>query len=158
MKIIVYLLIMAASVAMAFSQSTPTTITLPPSQKENPPHFYRKGNGTLYVSFDGGHKWNKVGQTILEDKEMITSAKFVTISPNPMKFNGVITLNLQETGAVEIVLMTVEGKLLRTIVSGTFNAGTRSWDIDTSQLVSGVYICSITVAGKTTRSLFTVQK
>ncbi len=149
---------MMAIAATAFSQSVPTTIPMPTSQKQNPPHFYRNGKGVLYVSLDGGRKWNKVGQTILQDKEMVTPAKFLTIVPNPMKSNGTITLNIQEKGTVEIVLMTIEGTQVQTIASGTYEAGTRSWNVDASQLASGVYICSVTIAGKVTRSLFTLQK
>jgi hypothetical protein len=163
MKILLSIFVVLIIAGTAFAQSSPMKIVVPPPQKNNPPHFYRNGSGVLYVSLDGGRRWNKVGSNpsedkILEDKEFSKTSDILTITPNPMKANGSITLKLQEAGEVEIVLMTIAGTRMQTLVSGKYEAGVRSWDLDTSQISSGVYICSMTIAGKTSRTLFTIQK
>jgi len=150
---------MLVTTTIAFSQKTnPETITVRQSEMQSPPHFFLDNDGTLSISQDGGFTWQKVGKTILEEKDFTTPATFMTITPSPMKSDGKITLILQEAGKVEIVLMSIEGMRLQTVTVGNFDAGEHSWNIDTARLASGVYICSVSIAGKTTRTLFTLQK
>lgn len=142
----------------ASSQTNSNQISVKQSNMQSVPHYYLDNDGTLSISQDGGFTWQKVGKTILEEKDFTSPATFVTISPSPMKSDGKLTLKLTKQGMVEITLMTIAGKVIQAVCKEQFPAGEQTWNIETGQLASGVYICAVTVAGKTTRTLFTLQK
>ncbi|MBK9247914.1 MAG: T9SS type A sorting domain-containing protein [Ignavibacteria bacterium] len=154
--IIIFALFMTALSASA--QTKQETITVRQDNKQHPPHFFLDNDGTLSMSQDGGFTWQKVGKSILEEKDITTPATFITITPSPIKSDGKITLKLEEKGIVEVVVMNIAGSRLQTVASGVFDMGQHSWNIETGLLPSGVYICSVSIAGKTTRTLFTLQK
>lgn len=59
------------------------------------------------------------------------------ISPNPMNTNGQITLNLEESAAVQIEIYQLNGQLLRTIENSRLSAGSYEYDWD-GQANSGI--------------------
>jgi len=73
--------------------------------------------------------------------------------PNPMGVGATVVFSLEDAGEVDLKVLDVEGKLVKTIVNRTFVAGAHevSWDgvSDAGQrLAAGTYFYKLTVDGR----------
>jgi hypothetical protein len=72
----------------------------------------------------------------------------ININPNPIKNHGLINLFLKFSSDIEMNLFTVEGKLVRKIVSGSYTKGEYNFELFRDNLASGEYNIIYKSAGK----------
>jgi hypothetical protein len=92
-------------------------------------------NGTILHTSNGG-AWVSDPQHALEIPSSITLSAY----PNP--FNAVTRLhfNLARTGRVDLQVFDLNGRLVETLASKTFNAGEHEIRFDGKNLATGVYL------------------
>ncbi len=85
--------------------------------------------------------------TIVEDETtMVTKPKITDrssmlyIYPNPVRNGGTIRLQLIREAKVELSIIDINGNHIRTIMNGLLDAGLHEFDLDISDLSSGIYI------------------
>ncbi|MEY3398220.1 MAG: hypothetical protein RL220_814 [Bacteroidota bacterium] len=69
------------------------------------------------------------------------------VSPNPMADQGFLTLALQETAQVELLMTDATGRQVKHVDYGTLSSGMQRFDLRVSDLVSGVYHIRLVVNG-----------
>ena len=75
----------------------------------------------------------------------------ISVYPNPFRSNAEISYNIVESGSVRITLYNAVGQRLSVLVDESKDAGTYKFNLNTSDLPSGVYSCEIIVNGKTSK-------
>ncbi len=65
------------------------------------------------------------------------------VFPNPASNSATLLLDVKQTGTVKITLTDMTGKTILEVFNGTANSGSQSFDINTSNLASGMYIIGI---------------
>jgi hypothetical protein len=82
----------------------------------------------------------------------------LTVSPNPTRGNASIAFSLPARGEVSLKVYDAQGRHVRTLVSGTREAGVHSVSLDGGSLSSGVYFYRLQAGNFTaTRSLVVVR-
>jgi hypothetical protein len=72
--------------------------------------------------------------------------------PNPAEAHTQVSFHLDKSTHMDLELIDINGRPVRTLASGMMAAGTHEVDVDTRSLTSGVYNCTLrTVEGVTTR-------
>jgi len=69
--------------------------------------------------------------------------------PNPFNPTTTVAFDVAERGAVTVEIISLDGKLIRTLVAQDFEAGTYSVDWDASHVSSGTYLCRLTSGNRT---------
>ena len=72
------------------------------------------------------------------------------IAPNPFTNATTVSYSLAKAGNVSLKLYDVTGKLVTTVASGYFNAGSYTTHVDASKLASGIYLLKYETNGYTT--------
>ncbi|GGK59473.1 hypothetical protein GCM10011405_04540 [Rufibacter glacialis] len=74
-----------------------------------------------------------------------------TASPNPFQDKAKISFSVATSEDVRLEVYNLQGKLMQTLYTGKAEPGKAyEYEFDGSKYVNGVYICRITVGGKTT--------
>jgi hypothetical protein len=73
----------------------------------------------------------------------------INVYPNPFKNNVEIDYNLIEAGKVTLVIYNSVGQKMNVLVDENKAAGNYKFNLNTSDLPSGVYTCEILINGKT---------
>lgn len=157
MKKLTLAIVALLSIIISVSAQQPAernTTFIPISERK--PSYSLNSKSILYVCYDGV-RWQKVGTTILEPKEL-RPTPLVKISPEPMTNSGDVIFTVPEAGAVEVTILTIAGSVVQPIGKGYYSAGEHSWQVQTDKLSSGVYLCMVKMGSKVTRRLFTIQK
>lgn len=76
-------------------------------------------------------------------KEMSNIAENVKVYPNPIKGNGVVDFKLTNSDNVTITIKDITGKVISTENKGNLSAGRHQLSINTAQLKSGLYFCTL---------------
>lgn len=82
--------------------------------------------------------------------EEINSFKSVELYPNPTSSNSTIVLDVDKPSHVKIELLNVLGETALQVVDLKLSVGKNKFEINTSNLKSGVYFVSITTGGNNT--------
>lgn len=93
---------------------------------------------------DGGNNlWlddiNILGSTTGVSELGMDAASALTVVPNPARDRSVITAQLKDAGPVEVELVDLLGRPVRTIMEGNQPAGKAQWTMDLSGLPGGMY-------------------
>jgi hypothetical protein len=75
----------------------------------------------------------------------------ISVYPNPFKSNADISYTIVESGSVRITLYNAVGQKLSVLVDESKDAGAYKFNLNTSELPTGVYSCEIIVNGKTSK-------
>ncbi len=67
--------------------------------------------------------------------------------PNPFSHSAILEYNLPEKSEVSAALFSLDGKKIEELIHTTQNAGVHTYQVNTSRLESGVYICRFVVNG-----------
>jgi hypothetical protein len=97
------------------------------------------GAAGILASCERGYAdWGTVG---VESPQPVTrpSELALSVSPNPTRGNASIAFSLPARGDVSLKLYDAQGRLVRTLVSGTREAGAHSVSLNGGSLSSGVY-------------------
>lgn len=78
------------------------------------------------------------------------AATFIGQGPNPFRGATTVSFRLPAEGPVALDLVSVSGKLVRHLVSGTQAAGVHHYELDASGLDAGVYYFTLTFDGTRT--------
>ncbi|HMQ50409.1 MAG TPA: redoxin domain-containing protein [Saprospiraceae bacterium] len=70
------------------------------------------------------------------DFEVLEKMRFM---PNPSTGYGTLDIHLQEASSFRLDVLSIEGKVLKTLFEGQMGAGTQRLDIDLSDLPNGIY-------------------
>ena len=100
-----------------------------------------------------GKTWNgctwksvTVGQTGI--KEVINNADVITIYPNPAKKSTTISLELEQSSEVKIVLIDVSGKEITVVYKGFADVGKFHKTFNTEYLQKGIYLLNVSINGR----------
>ena len=72
----------------------------------------------------------------------------VKVFPNPASTEATVLLDVKNAGNISIHVIDVTGKIVKTVFNGTATTGVQSYNFNTADLSSGMYIVSISAAGK----------
>ncbi len=90
--------------------------------------------------------------------EKIVGNEGMRIYPNPAADYAIINFNLLTNQHVNIELLDINGKIIRKIASSNFSEGNYSLQINTSDLVGGIYFIKNTVGKTVSTKRFIVTK
>jgi hypothetical protein len=107
------------------------------------------GRNLVYARLNGKTYGNRVVN--ISDLSHQFPSEFDLLQNYPNPFNPVthIPYSLPKAGYVEIMLYTVTGQRIATLVDGEKKAGNHLFTLDADQLASGVYICRMNAADHT---------
>jgi hypothetical protein len=122
--------------------------------------FYNEG---LYVNPDSSSDATiNVGVLGVGDGPSRPLAPRLRVSPNPSSASSLtMSVDMNRGGVQQLLIMDLQGRIVRHLQNGFFEAGSRtvSWDrmSDSGSVVSpGVYMAALKAAGKTIKTRFTV--
>lgn len=104
---------------------------------------YRLQNSSVAAtgaSFNDPKLGGNGGVGISENKADIGT---VSIYPNPAQDKATISINLTQTGKVNITMFDITGKVAMNVFSGQMNAGTNMINITTAELPAGIYFTTV---------------
>jgi hypothetical protein len=78
--------------------------------------------------------------------------------PNPFNPSTTLSFTLAAAGPVRLTLHDAQGRLLRTLASGRFEAGTHALPLDAAGLASGIYFYRLEASGSVLARRLTVLK
>lgn len=78
--------------------------------------------------------------------------------PNPTSGMATLLLEVKKNCTVKISVMDIAGKTVQTVFNGETTTGNQSFDINTNDLSSGIYMVTIVAEGKTKTLKFVVAK
>ena len=90
--------------------------------------------------------------------EIITDYTLYQNYPNPFNSRTRIAYGLRERGYVKLIVYTLTGEIVQTIVNGEKEAGFYETDIDLNYLSSGIYLYRIEVIGKNNMPVYMEMK
>ena len=101
-------------------------------------------SGTVTINLSGsGEDPNSVG-------DVINISDMVNIVPNPVSANTVINIQKQNPGYSDMILYSLTGAKAETVLTNSFvDAGLHTFNLNTSNLSSGMYILEFSCEGKT---------
>jgi len=73
--------------------------------------------------------------------------ELLTIYPNPFNPRATINYRLSAIGHVELSIYDLSGKMIKTILNGSYEAGDHKTFWDASEYSSGIYICTLKING-----------
>jgi hypothetical protein len=73
----------------------------------------------------------------------------ISVYPNPFKNNAEINYNLVESGSVRLSIYNAVGQVINVLVDENKAAGNYTYNLNTSELPSGVYTCELIINGQT---------
>ncbi|MDF2454622.1 MAG: large protein [Cytophagaceae bacterium] len=68
-----------------------------------------------------------------------STAQTITLAPNPVEHEGLVTLNLVEDDQVELYVMDINGRIMNTLYSGGISYGTHTFALNSITLAPGIY-------------------
>jgi flagellar hook assembly protein FlgD len=77
----------------------------------------------------------------------LTNIEF-TVYPNPVLQSAMLSILLSKASQVKIIVMDMNGKLLRTIADKNLSAGSHQINFDRGSLIAGTYLLQIKTADK----------
>ncbi len=77
-----------------------------------------------------------------------TSAPLVKVFPNPAQSNATISVEVKQTGNVQIMILDRTGRVVKEVYNGGALTGTPSYDFSTEDMPNGMYVISVLVNGK----------
>lgn len=86
---------------------------------------------------------NSTLTTVKELRESIALKNY----PNPFTHSTILEYELSQKSKVQAALYSLDGKLIRNLIQATLPAGKYQQQVNTSGLMSGMYICRFTVDG-----------
>lgn len=109
---------------------------------------FTKQSGTVYYrlnqkDFDGASKHSNV------IKLMVSNDFTWQVYPNPLADNSAIQIQLPQQSKVSVQVVSMDGKLLRSIDKGTLNQGTYTIPLNMISAAKGSYLVKLVVDGKT---------
>ena len=75
-------------------------------------------------------------------RSLVTDLK-LEIFPNPTSADATVQLNVPVNGRIEILITGIDGKKIRSIASGYYNAGTHSFHLSSWGLPKGMYLVQV---------------
>jgi len=103
------------------------------------------GNQVTYVSF---------GSTSLNDIDILND---ISVYPNPITDQSIISFELEQASEVNMVLFTIDGKHVKTLLSGNKIAGQHQVSMIDHQLDPGMYLVIIKIDGEITTRKVVVE-
>jgi hypothetical protein len=82
----------------------------------------------------------------------------VSVSPNPFRGEGEVTLTLGRPSAVTVAVYDVLGRRVRVLASGRLDAGRHAVAFDGSALPAGVYVVRVEAGGAAAARTVTVLR
>ena len=116
-----------------------------------------KSNTDLFSYGDNTEFADGNGQTVQFSSLKVSSIQTdannnsISVYPNPFKGNAEINYNLVSSGSVRITLYNALGQRINVLVDEYKDAGNYKFNLNTSDLPSGVYSCEIIVNGETSK-------
>jgi hypothetical protein len=109
--------------------------------------LFSYGNNTEFADENG----RILSFSTLKVNSIATDAKNygINVYPNPFKNNVEFDYNLVEEGSVKLYLYNALGQRMDVLVDEYKTAGNYKFNLNTSELQSGVYSCEIIINGKT---------
>ena len=145
-----------------------TNLTRVPVYRMVERNLYADGCKVLYVGTHGRGMWRCTTLTPASCRTDIGTAvnnvkpnaiTNLSVFPNPVRNSAKISLNLDNSANVTLRVFDMAGKLHKEISYHNAPAGTNLYDLDASELSSGNYLLSATVADTRTLSrMFVVTK
>ncbi len=77
-----------------------------------------------------------------------TSAPLVKVYPNPAQSNATISVEVKQTGTVQIMILDRTGRVVKEVYNGGALTGTPSYEFSTEDMPNGMYVISVLVNGK----------
>lgn len=113
-------------------------------------YAYDAGNDRLYVQYSSTmqNQYDEIridgAITDLEAHPQAPSQFLVSKAyPNPFNSSTRVTITLPQTGKIKAELYDITGRLVATLVDGTFESGTHNISIDGKRLASGTYFLRV---------------
>ncbi len=119
------------------------------SEEQNPTHTYNaNGFYTVKLTASNGNETDteikenyiQIGVQGTEEHKFLSK---VTVRPNPVNTNGMVTFVLKDASIVTIKLFDLTGKIVRTIYNQYHNQGECNIDFSTDNLTEGIYFIYI---------------
>ena len=95
---------------------------------------------------------------VKESDESVSGIKFTSISPNPAETGTDVNFNLPDDGRINITLYNIMGQPVREVFNGNAGVGIHSVHLNTSDLPSGTYYCTLTAGANKITEMITVIK
>ena len=103
---------------------------------------------TLYAGTFGRSMFNIDLSTIISTSETEYSKSSINVYPNPIQNDFTITLDLENSEEVTIILTDVQGKVVTQLYKGQILAGRQQISFQVQNVKSGIYLIRIQTNGK----------
>ncbi|WP_169788181.1 PA14 domain-containing protein [Rufibacter tibetensis] len=108
-------------------------------------------SGANLIPYTATSTTSAIGMVHLKQEAPGASSDTFTASPNPFADKVNIGFSVETEGDVTLQIYNMQGQLVKSLHAGKAEAGRAyQYEFDGSRQANGVYICKITVAGKTT--------
>jgi hypothetical protein len=98
-------------------------------------------NGTAIIDM-GAYEYGSIPVDILNHIQQSSNCQ-LTIYPNPFDFKTLIDLELPKSGAIEINIYDLSGKLFEKVISKELNPGNYQFKWNAKGFHSGIYFCTL---------------
>ena len=110
--------------------------------------YSRETDGLLIAATHGkgiySTKITDIGQVVpLEKEEIVPEETNMLVYPNPIEDVAHVEFNLKQASKVTISLLTVEGKLIKTLQNGQALAGSNKQTVSMGDILAGTYLMRI---------------
>jgi len=86
----------------------------------------------------------------MNEAESLAAPKGLTVRPNPFADKTTVDYVAAEAGDLQLEVFNTTGELVRTLFKGQAKAGSlQQYVLEGSGLAAGVYVCRVTLNGKT---------
>ena len=129
-----------------------------------PLFFHITGDGTAWISLDGGREWvreenmDREGHSSPAPEVPAPGSTMLRFQPHPLEGSAAAILTVQEENLVALTLYDFNGRKVAVLAEGIFAAGEHRFPIETSALQRGVYSYSLQVGDTYEQGAVTVAR
>ncbi len=134
------------------------------TRKDYPLFLHITGDGSAWVSLDGGYEWfrdetmDRQGHSTATPEIPADGSTMLRFQPHPLEGNAAAILAVREENLVALTLYDFNGRKVAVLAEGIFAAGEYRFPIETSALQRGVYSYSLQVGDTYEQGAVTVAR